>query len=128
MFVNSISTELHRLTDVKQKVTSPCHPQDNGLVERKNRMIQDILMKILSDASLVNDWPKALPLPGIFFEFGTSKHASSKHSPFFLLYGREPKMRVELIGQQFSANKTLASTEDTSSKEQCPSEKAQTVT
>ena len=120
-FVNSISTELHRLTGVKQKITSPYHPQANGLVERSNRTIQDMMMKLFSDASLVDDWPKALP--GILFALRTSKHASTKYSPFFLLYGREPKLPVELTGQQFPASKTQADTEWAYSEQQYPDKK-----
>jgi hypothetical protein len=36
-FVNSLSTSLHELTGVEQRITSAYHPQSNGLVERSNQ-------------------------------------------------------------------------------------------
>ena len=33
-FLNAVSTKLHRLTGVHQRVTSAYHPQANGLVEK----------------------------------------------------------------------------------------------
>ncbi|GFO21393.1 Gag-Pol fusion protein [Plakobranchus ocellatus] len=122
-FVNSISTELHRLTSFKLKLTSPYHPQANALVEQSTRAIQDMIMKLFSDASFLEDWPKALP--GILFALRTSTHASTKPSPFFLLYGREPK----LPGQQFTSSETQTETEWAFySEQQNPSDETQTET
>ncbi|GFN93915.1 transposase [Plakobranchus ocellatus] len=100
-FVNSISAGVHRLPAVKQKVTCPYYTQTNGLVERSNRMIQDLVMKhhLSNDASLVDDWPKALT--GILFALCKGKNDSTKISAFFSLYGRESKLTVELTGQHF---------------------------
>ncbi|GFN90693.1 hypothetical protein PoB_001719900 [Plakobranchus ocellatus] len=56
----------------------------------------NLVMKLFSDASLVDDWPKALP--GIL---STSKHDFTKISAFSLMYRGEPKLPVELTGQHF---------------------------
>ena len=85
-FKDSVSRELFKLTGVKPNITSPSLPQSN---EKCITTIQDIMMRVFNDASLVDDWPKALP--GILYTVRTSKPASEKYSPFFLLYGREPK-------------------------------------
>ncbi|RUS71675.1 hypothetical protein EGW08_020564 [Elysia chlorotica] len=103
-FVNSVSTELLRLTGVKVKVTSPYHLQANGLVKPSPITNQDMMTKVFSEASLAEDWPRALP--GILFALRTSTQASTKHSPFFLMYGREPKQPepMALTEQQFPTN------------------------
>ncbi|GFN76796.1 ulp1 protease family, c-terminal catalytic domain [Plakobranchus ocellatus] len=107
-FVNSISAEVHGLPAVKQKVTIPYQTQTNGLVERSNRTVQGLVMKLFSDASLVDDWPKALP--GILYALCKGKHDSTRISAVFSLYRRKSKLSVELTGQHFPT-KAPANTE-----------------
>ncbi|GFO44142.1 hypothetical protein PoB_007064700 [Plakobranchus ocellatus] len=78
-------------------------------------MIQDLVMKLSSDASLDDYWPKALL--GIHFAICKGKHDSTKISAFFLRCGREPKLPEELTGQQFPT-KAQADTEWTYSQQQ----------
>lgn len=106
-FVNSVSTALHKLSGVEQRVTSAYHPQANGLVERENRTIQGMMVKMLTEVSCVEDWPRALP--GTLFALRTSKHATTKYSPFFLLYGREPKLPIDVESDSKKENETESS-------------------
>ena len=85
--MNQVSVELHRLSGVKQNITSAYHPQANGLVERNNRTIQSSLLKTLRDEE---DWVDALP--GVF---RTSAQKSTRYTPFFLLYGRQARLPIE---------------------------------
>ena len=91
-FVNS---ELHRLTGTEQRVTSAYHPQANGLVERNNRTIQNSLLKVLNQKP--EDWPDALP--GVLFAYNTSRHKSTRYTPFFLLYGHDAVLPVQVSNQ-----------------------------
>lgn len=91
-FVNKVSDELHGLTGVKQRITSAYHPQSNGLTERNNRSIQCSLLKVLQEHQL--EWPKALP--GVLFAFRTSRQKSTGYSPFFLMYGRQARLPLEI--------------------------------
>lgn len=36
-------------------------------------------------------------LESVLFAYRTSKQASTKYSPFFIMYGREPRLPVDLI-------------------------------
>ena len=89
---NEVSSELHRLTGVEQRVTSAYHPQANGLVERQNRTIKNSLIKVLGDKPA--EWP--FIVEGVLFAHRVSKHSSTKYSPFKLLYNREPVLPVDI--------------------------------
>jgi len=45
-FCNNLAKELFQLTGTQHRVTSPYHPQANGLVERLNRTIKNSLLKV----------------------------------------------------------------------------------
>ena len=83
-FVNAVSTELHRLCGIKQRVTSAYHPQANGLVERQNRTIKEKLLKVLGDETA--SWPRCLQ--PLLFSHRTTVHCSTRMSPFYVMYGR----------------------------------------
>lgn len=91
-FINDVSAHLHRMTGVKQRVTSAYHPQANGLVERQNRTIKNSLVKCLEGNP--KKWPYVIE--GVLFAHRVSKHASTGYSPFFLLYNREPKLPIDI--------------------------------
>ena len=97
-FINNVSSELHRLTGREQRVTSAYHPQANGLVERNNRTIENSLLKVLNQKP--EDWPDALP--GVLFAYNTSRHKSTRYTPFFLLYGRDAVLSVQVSNQSLS--------------------------
>ena len=72
--------------------------QANGLVERQNRTIKTKLLKILGDQG--ERWVSCFE--GVLFAHRTAKHASTGFSPFRLLYGREPKLPVDVKYEKVS--------------------------
>ena len=73
-------------------MTSAYHPQSNGLDERFNQTLHRQLLKFVSDEP--TNWD--LFLDSILFSYRVSHQDSTKHSPFFLVYGRQPRLPVEL--------------------------------
>ena len=63
--------------------TTAYHPQGDGMVERFNRSLLQMLRAYVSDQS---DWEKFLPL--VMFAYRTSIHTSTGISPFELMFGQ----------------------------------------
>ena len=102
-FVNSLTNHLFKSTGVHHIISSAYHPQTNGLDERFNQTLQRALLKMIDENQ--SDWDKYLD--SVLFAYHTSKQASTKFSPFFLLYGREPVLPVELtVSKEVSINFT----------------------
>jgi len=99
-FVNRVSSHLHELTGTKQRVTSAYHPQSNGLVERQNRTIKNMLLKTLYNERNVDKWQDVID--GVLFAHRSVRHETTKYSPFFLLYNREPKLPVDVDVEDFT--------------------------
>ncbi|XP_037518202.1 uncharacterized protein LOC119394979 [Rhipicephalus sanguineus] len=69
------------------------HPQTNGVTERLNRTLGDMLtMYIDSDHS---NWDAILPF--VTYAYNTATQSTTGFSPFFLLYGREPCSTLDTI-------------------------------
>ena len=72
--------------------TSAYHPQANGLVERMNRTLSHSLSRLV-DMHTMN-WD--LYLPTALMGYRASRHETTRLTPFYLLYGREPVLPVDL--------------------------------
>ena len=68
-------------------MTSPYHPQANGLVERLNRTIGQALSTWIAEDR--TNWDDLLPW--ILYYYRLSKHASTLKSPFEVVIGRDPR-------------------------------------
>ncbi len=84
------------LTDymgIKKLTTTAYHAACNGMVERINRTLGDILTHYVNKVQ--NNWDKFLPF--VTFAMRTACHSSVRESPFFLTYGREPNLNFGLL-------------------------------
>lgn len=79
------------MTGVQCNLTSAYHPQSNGLDERFNQTLQRQLLKFVDSEQ--TDWD--LYLDSILFSYRVSRQDSTKHSPFLLVYGRQPRLPIE---------------------------------
>lgn len=68
------------------------HPQTDGLVERLNSTLCQTLSMFVSKNQ--KDWD--IFTPAALFAFRTSPSESTGESPFYLLYGREPRLPMEV--------------------------------
>ena len=87
-FLSELVAEVCKLFDVKKMNTSGYHPQTNGLCERFNSTLIQMLAK--TGDRFGQDWDKHLPY--VLYAYRVSAQESTKESPFFLLYGRDPAL------------------------------------
>ena len=90
-FNNQLLTKLTQKFQIQHLMSTPYHPQTNGLVERFNRTLIEGLSKIVMQH--VEDWDKYIA--PVLFAYRTSKHSTTKITPFFLVYGREAKLPTD---------------------------------
>jgi len=68
--------------------TTAYHPQTNGLTERFNRTLTDLLAKKVEQNG--SDW--AIYLPFVLFAYKASIQESVRELLFYLLYGWDPRL------------------------------------
>ena len=92
-FLSKLTSEICELFKIKQLKTTSYHPQTDGLVERFNRTLCDML------ACYVNEEPDKwdIFLPFVTLAYNTATQASLKECPFYLFYGREPVLPNEVM-------------------------------
>ena len=89
-FTSQLLKEVHRMLHVHSIRTSPYHPQTDGLVERFNGTLKQMLRKCAAEDG--KDWDKYLPY--LLFAYREVPQASTGFSPFELLYGHPVQRSV----------------------------------
>src|SRR2546428_14188278 len=76
---------------IKHKFSSPYHSQTNGMVERFNRILVESLTKVKEN----DDWD--LHIPAVLLAYRTKRHATTRFTPFQLVYRRQTTLPIEAI-------------------------------
>ncbi|KZS02853.1 Uncharacterized protein APZ42_034557 [Daphnia magna] len=71
--------------ETNHHTTTAYRPQANGLVERLNHTLDDMLSMYASSDR--KDWDESLPF--VTLAYNTSRHESTGRTPFYLVYGTE---------------------------------------
>ena len=85
-FVNLVAQDLCNHSGVQHCITSPYHPQANGLVERLNRTT-DRLKSLIKKQS---NWVDALQT--VAWIHHSTSHSSTNYEPLRFILGRKPKL------------------------------------
>ena len=92
-FLSELMKETEKLLGFHKVNTSAYHPQTDGLVERFNRTLTAMLAKTVESSG--RDWDRQLPF--VLFAYCASQQQSTMESPFYLEYGRDPRLPTESI-------------------------------
>ena len=90
-FESRVIKSLRKLTGIKKTRTTPYHPMGNGMVERFNRKLLN-MMGTLTDQQKSD--LKAF-VPTLCHAYNAARHDSTGQVPFILMYGRHPRLAVD---------------------------------
>jgi hypothetical protein len=91
-FIGKIIKLLKEEVGFKHKFSAPYHPQTNGLTEKFNGTLCKSLLKCVN--SMTAEWDDLIP--SVLFAYRTTKHTTTKYSPFYLLNGYEAQLPIDL--------------------------------
>ena len=104
-FESETVQELFRVLDIRKTRTTPYHPQSDGMVERLNATIEQMLRCYVDKNQ--RDWDSKLSL--VMSAYRSSVHSTTQNTPYFLLHGREFTLPVDLIFPNHGADRTTHS-------------------
>ena len=91
-FLSKVVAEICNSFQIQKINTSSYHAQTDGLVERFNSTLCQSLSMYVSKNQ--KDWDEFIPL--ILFAHRTSVLDAIGDSPFYVLYGREPRLPIDV--------------------------------
>ena len=95
-FLSELVLEVCKIPEIKKVNTSGYHPQTNGMVEKFNSTLINMISKVAESSG--KDWDRQLPF--LLFAYRTAVHDSTNESPFYLLYGRDARIPSEEVLHQ----------------------------
>ena len=98
-FESELIKELCKIAGVKKVHTTPYHPQGNGQCERFNSTLCNMLGTLSEEEK--SDWKSYLGC--MTHAYNCTKHASTTYSPYYLMFGRHPRLPIDV---EFGLNKS----------------------
>ena len=92
-FRSEVIRVLSQCLGITQVFTSSYHPQSNGLTERLNRTIKQVISAYVDP--LHQSWYQVLPFA--VHAYNTSVQESTRISPFRALYGCDPRLPPDVV-------------------------------
>ncbi|GFW06995.1 transposon Tf2-11 polyprotein [Trichonephila clavipes] len=93
VFRSRLVSSLVDLCNIDHRFTTAYHPQTNGLTERFNKTLADLLSMYV-DVEQKN-WDEILPF--VTFAYNTAKQETTGFTPFYLLHGREAETTLDTM-------------------------------
>lgn len=91
-FMGKVLTELCDITGMEKSNTTPYHPQANGLCERFNHTLQNMLGTLAETKK--QDWKSHVS--ALVHAYNCTRQHSTGQTPYYLMFGRNPRLPVDL--------------------------------
>ncbi|KAI8486535.1 hypothetical protein Bbelb_357700 [Branchiostoma belcheri] len=91
-FLSATIQSLCKLYGGLKSRTTPYHPAGNGQCERFNRTLLNMLGTLTRQQK--RHWPEYLP--ELVHSYNNTQHATTGYSPYFLLFGRQARLPLDL--------------------------------
>ena len=92
-FESAVFREMCKVLGIEKTRTTPMRPQSDGMIERANRTILNMLSSFVSANQ--TDWDKFLPL--VLMAYRSSMHESTGVTPCAMMLGREISLPIDLL-------------------------------
>lgn len=103
-FESKVFQAMCNMFGVNKTRTTPCHPQSDGLVDRCNRTLKDMLSKVINENQ--DDWDEWFP--HVLLAYRTAVHSTKGITPHRMLFGREARIPVHLLVEKNPLWETIA--------------------
>ena len=90
-FESKVIKKLCSIAGVLKTRTTPYHPMGNGMVERYNQTLLN-MMGTLKERQK-SDWKTFVP--SLTLAYNATMHESTGFSPFYLMFGRHPRLAID---------------------------------
>ena len=103
-FHNKVNRELMKVFGIDHRLTTAYHPQANGLDERFNQT----LVNVLSKFHQINRDRWDEKLAEVVYSYNSAYQESSKHTPFEAMFGRVARLPVDInTDKQYDPDRIL---------------------
>lgn len=99
-FESQLIKELLEMAGIQKSHTTPYHPMGNGVVERYNRTLGNMIRALPPHSKA--KWPRMLQM--LTFYYNCTEHETTGFAPFFLMFGRIPRLPVDVAFQHALSN------------------------
>lgn len=92
-FESQLIAEVCKLLHIKKTRTTPYHPQCDGMVERFNRTLLNMLATHCKD----QPWDWEQHIRKVCMAYNTSVNSTTGYTPFYLMFGRQARLPVDVM-------------------------------
>ena len=92
-FESTLFKEVCRILGIQKTRTTPLHPQSDGMVERGNRTINNMIAAFVSENQ--QNWDENIYL--LMLAYRSAVHDSTSVTPNEMMFGRQVTLPVELV-------------------------------
>ena len=90
-FESAVFQEMCKRLGIHKTRTTPYHPQSDGMVERFNRTLKDMVAKYIDSQGLT--WDREVKAYAM--AYNSAVHDTTGYSPFYLIHGFEPRLPID---------------------------------